>query len=118
MRLGEVWSGEAGLGMVSIDAVNIGFALIGFMCCSLMTIAFTCIVIMMRSTINRVPMVAPSDAPAYSGTPEYHIEQVEKEHWLSTYRMFASRGWTLIDKADSPILKSHYELTFRSRRIG
>ena len=103
--------------MVSIDAVNIGFAIAGFMACSLLTIAFTGVVILLRTTVNRVQVYAP-DAPAYSGTPEYHIEQVEKEHWLSTYRMFASRGWTLVDKADSPILKSHYELTFRSRRIG
>ena len=104
--------------MVSVDAVNIGFAIAGFMCCSLMTISFALVVILLRSTVNRAPVYAPPDAPAYSGTPEYHIEQVEKEHWLSTYRMFASRGWTLIDKADSPILKSHYELTFRSRRIA
>ena len=103
--------------MVSIDAVNIGFALVGFMCCSLMTISFALVIILLRPTINRVPVYA-SEAPAYTGTPEYHIEQVEKEHWLPVYRMFASRGWTLVDKSDSPILKSHYELTFRSRRIG
>lgn len=102
--------------MVAIDAVNLGFALAGFACCSLLTISLSLVFLLLRSTVTRVPVYAP-EAPIRSGTPEYHMEQVDKDHWLETYRAFMARGWTLIDKSDSPILKGYYEMTFRSRRM-
>jgi len=104
--------------MIAVDAVNLGFAIGGFMCCSLLTIALSLVFMLLRSTANRVPVYAlgASDSPPYIATPKYHVEQAEKDHWLDIYRAFEARGWTLIDKADSPILKGYYDLTFRSRR--
>ena len=108
--------------MVAIDAVNIGFALAGFMACSLLTISLTLVLILLRSVTGRGVVYMPT-APApppilmHGGTPEYHVVQAEKDHWLDLYRALEARGWVMIDKSDSPILKGYYDLTFRSRSI-
>jgi len=101
--------------VIAIDAVNLGFALAGFACCSLLTIALSLVFLLLRSTVNRVPVYAP-DSPIFIATPKYHVEQVEKDHWLDIYRAFEARGWTMIDKADSPSMQGYYDLTFRSKR--
>ena len=108
--------------MVAVDAVNIGFALAGFMACSLLTISLTLVLVLLRSVTGRGIVYMPP-APAlppilmHGGTPEYRVEQAEKDHWLDIYRAFEARGWVMIDKSDSPILKGYYDLTFRSRSI-
>jgi len=108
--------------MVTVDAVNIGFALAGFMACSLLTISLTLVLVLLRSVTGRgVVYMPPAPAPPpilmHGGTPEYQVVQAEKDHWLDIYRAFAARGWVMIDKSDSPILKGYYDLTFRSRSI-
>ena len=107
--------------MVAVDAVNLGFALAGFMACSLLTISLTLILILLRSTTGRgmvyMPPAPPPPILMHGGTPEYHVVQAEKDHWLDIYRAFEARGWVMIDKSDSPILKGYYDLTFRSRSI-
>ena len=108
--------------MISIDAVNISFALAGFMACSLLTISLTLVLVLLRSTTGRgvVYMPPAPQAPPilmHGGTPEYQVMQAEKDHWLDIYRAFEARGWVMIDKSDSPILKGYYDLTFRSRSI-
>ena len=99
--------------MITFDALNLGFALAGFMCCSLLTISLTLLWMALRATIRQP--YAP-EAPVTLGTPEYHVVQSEKDHWLDVYRAFAASGWTMIDKSDSSILKGYYDLTFRSGR--
>ena len=106
--------------MVSVDAVNIGFAIAGFMACSLMTISLTLVLILLRSVTGRGIVTTPPSPPIlmHGGTPEYQVVQAEKDHWLDIYRAFEARGWVMIDKSDSPILLGYYDLTFRSRRIA
>jgi len=109
--------------MIAVDAVNIGFALAGFMACSLLTISLTLILVLLRSVTGRgVVYMSPASPPPppilmHGGTPEYRVEQAEKDHWLDLYRAFEARGWVMIDKSDSPILKGYYDLTFRSRSM-
>jgi len=108
--------------MIAVDAVNIGFVLVGFMACSLLNISMLLVLILNRSASNRGIVYmppAPQQPPIllHGGTPEYRVEQAEKDHWLDIYRAFEARGWVMIDKSDSPILKGYYDLTFRSRSI-
>jgi len=108
--------------MIAVDAVNIGFALAGFMACSLLTILLTLVLVLLRSVTGRgIVYLPPAPAPPpillHGGTPEYQVMQAEKDHWLDLYRAFEARGWVMIDKSDSPILKGYYDLTFRSRSI-
>jgi len=108
--------------MVSIDAVNLGFALAGFMACSLLTISLTLVLVLLRSVTGRgIVYMPPAPAPPpilmHGGTPEYQVMQAEKDHWLDIYRAFEARGWVMIDKSDSPILKGYCDLTFRSRSM-
>ena len=108
--------------MIAVDAVNIGFAMAGFMACSLLTISLTLVLVLLRSTTGRgIVYLSPTPQPPpillHGGTPEYQVMQAEKDHWLDIYRAFEARGWVMIDKSDSPILKGYYDLTFRSRSI-
>ena len=108
--------------MVSIDAVNIGFALAGFMACSLLTISLTLVLILLRSVTGRTTAYAPpvtqlAPTLVQVATPEYQVVQAAKGHWLDIYRAFAVQGWVMIDKSDSPTLQGYYDLTFRSRSI-
>ena len=108
--------------MIAVDAVNIGFAMAGFMACSLLTISLTLVLVLLRSVTGRGVVYMPPTPQAppilmHGGTPEYQVMQAEKDHWLDIYRAFEARGWVMIDKSDSPILKGYYDLTFRSRSI-
>src|SRR3990167_10533598 len=104
--------------MIAVDAVNIGFALAGFMACSLLTISLTLVLVLLRSVTGRGIVYLPSTPPPpilmHGGTPEYQVMQAEKDHWLDIYRAFEARGWGIIAKSGSPILEGCYDLTFRS----